>query len=947
VKAAGKDSRFSGLALGLVIVGATGALAGLWWTSHWRADVNFLPSMAPAEWVVYPVTPDGNSQPILELPTIFRNSFVLGSVPSKAVLRIAGFHRYTLAINGTVAERPLRHGTDWKRPDLFDVAGQLQPGTNRIEITVFNSSAPPALWLSLDAGGLQINSGAKWQASYAGAAWRAAVPAAAPRPTAAGGPVYRLSGPWIVLGTRWPTLVIFTLLSATGCWLLRDRTFFPPSNPDLALSKPKMGSWAWLRGILPFAVLAGLWMVLFANNLPALPPLTGFDAQAHLDYIRYLQEHVSLPLASQGFEMFQPPLYYLLSAAWLGLLQVSVSGLDGIMALRILGLAIGLTHFVIVWATLRLLFPSERSKVGWGVVLAAFLPPLLYLSQYVTNEAFAAMLVSACVWLTVRALQQERLTWTLCTGLGLCLGAALLAKSTALLVLPLVFGALLWKWLEKRANSLTQWTARMALILALCALVGGWHYARLWVHYGSPLAGNWDPQLGFSWWQYDGYRTSDFYLRFGDALVHPWNSVPQSLGDGIYATLWGDGLLSSAVELFSRPPWNYDLMAIGYWLAVLPAVAVLAGGILAVFTFIRRPSAEWFLLLGFGGLVLWAMAYMSLVVPYSMAKAFYGLPALIPFCAIGALGFDFLTRRSAKLRRLVCVVFGLWAMNNYASLWISRTSVPSAVAHARALAQKGQDREATEFLTEFLRQRLSREPKNAELRFSLAYFLTITGRVDEGMREAEMLLQDDPKDCRGHHVLALASAQMQQAGKAIEELRQVMALAPGYDPSWESFTSILLASGLPNETVSVCQQALAMAPFSPGLRLALGTNLLLLDQDAEGSVQLGYAYRLNPRSVDQLVSLAWKLATATGPAERNGVAAVKLAEHACTLTGYSKTVHLDALAAIYAETGRFADAIRTAERAEASALAAGDSDGAVHSRQLLERLRNGQPWRNR
>jgi len=140
------------------------------------------------------------------------------------------------------------------------------------------------------------------------------------------------------------------------------------------------------------------------------------------NYIRYIQEHGSLPLASQGWEMYQPPLYYLLSAAWLGLLRLSVADPGGLMALRILGLVIGIAHFAIVWATLRMLFPFERSKAGWGILLAACLPPMLYLSQYVTNEALAAMMVSTCVWLTLRVLRQERPAWMLYTGLGLCLG---------------------------------------------------------------------------------------------------------------------------------------------------------------------------------------------------------------------------------------------------------------------------------------------------------------------------------------------------------------------------------------------------------------------------------------------------------------------------------------------------------------------------------------------
>jgi Flp pilus assembly protein TadD len=942
VKADCKARAFSGLALGLVIVSFGGALAGLWWAGTWRADINFLPAMAPAEWIVYPVAPNVNSHRRLEFPTAFETTFDLGGVPGKALLQIAGFHRYALLINGTSPPGPVRTGTNWKRPDVFDVAGQLRRGTNRIEVTVFNSDGPPALWLSLDAGGFHVNSGGRWRASYAGAVWCAAVPAAAPRSMTTVGPAYGLPVPWASVIGRWPTLLVFAFLSASACWILcRWRPFLHP-DPAVALSPTAVKGRGRLREMVPLAVLAALWVALFANNLGALPRLTGFDSPDHVEYVRYIQEHASLPLASKGWEMFQAPLYYMVSAAWLWLLHLSISDPGGITALRILGLAVGVAHFVTIWATLRLVFPSERSKAGWGVVLAAFLPPLIYLSQSVTNEAFAAMMVSVCLLLTMRGLKQERLTWRLCAGLGLCLGAALLAKTTAFLVLPLVFGALIWRWLEKRTLTPAQWIARAGLILALCALVGGWHYARLWIHYGSPLVGVWDPKLGTPWWQDDGYRTSAFYLRFGNALLHPWFGASQSFGDGIYATLWGDGLLGGAADFLARPPWNFDLMAIGYWLALLPASAVLAGGILALYKFIRQPSAEWFLILGFGCMVLWAMVYMSMAVPYyCMVKAFYGLSALVPFCAFGALGADSLARQSAKLRSLVCVGFGRWAVNSYACFWISRTSVLSDIKHASTLM--GEDRfiEATGFLT----QSLSRKPQNADLEFALAHFYTITGRVDDGIREAKTLLQEHPEDCRGHHVLALAFAGRHQTGRAIEELRRMMEEAPGYDPSWDSFVPLLIAFGQPDEIAGFCRQALAMAPFSPDLRLAFGMALLLQGQETEAGTQLRYAYLLNPGSIDTLAARAWKLATDPDAAARNGTAAVTLAEHACALTGYGKTVYMDILATAYAETGRHADAIRIAERAEALALASGDLHGVAATRELLQRLRTGHPFR--
>ena len=135
-----------------------------------------------------------------------------------------------------------------------------------------------------------------------------------------------------------------------------------------------------------------------------------------------------------------------------------------------------------------------------------------------------------------------RPSWKSCAALGFCLGGALLAKSTALLVLPPIFGALLWKWLEKRSLSPAQWAARMALIMALCALVGGWHYVRLWIDYGSPLIGNSDPELGSP-----GGRKTAFERALSTSNLPTRCFIRgrriAEFCDGIYATLWGDGLL--------------------------------------------------------------------------------------------------------------------------------------------------------------------------------------------------------------------------------------------------------------------------------------------------------------------------------------------------------------------------------------------------------------------
>ncbi len=434
----------SGLALLLVVASVAGAAGLLGWNTLRSGEIAFLPQRSPAEWIVYPSATEGAMHPRLELGTQFKRSFVLEGVPARAELRIAGLHRYELLINGAAPGSPARPGRNWKQPDRYEVAGQLRAGENQIVVTVFNTNGPPTLWLCLEAPGLGLRSDESWQASYAGATWRAARLAGKPSVVVPGDLLYGGEQPWMSLQKQWGLLLLFLALATGGYWLLRERQNGTLS-PSLSPSEGERGSRRWRQELALVAALAGAWAVLFANNLGVLPNLAGFDVSGHLSYIRHVQEQRVLPLASEGWEMFQPPLYYVSCALLLSALSLSVTDAGGILALRILGLAIGVAHFLLVWASLRLLFPGERSRPRWGLVLAACLPPLLYLSQYVSNEAPGAMLVSAAVYLALRMLRTERVSWKQSAGLGLCLGAALLTKSTAVLALPVILGALALK----------------------------------------------------------------------------------------------------------------------------------------------------------------------------------------------------------------------------------------------------------------------------------------------------------------------------------------------------------------------------------------------------------------------------------------------------------------------------------------------------------------------
>jgi 4-amino-4-deoxy-L-arabinose transferase-like glycosyltransferase len=91
-----------------------------------------------------------------------------------------------------------------------------------------------------------------------------------------------------------------------------------------------------------------------------------------------------------------------------------------------------------------------------------------------------------------------------------------------------------------------------------------------------------------------------------------------------------------------------------------------------------------------------------------------------------------------------------------------------------------------------------------------------------------------------------------------------------------------------------------------------------------------------------LNNLAWILTTANKLELRNGVEAVQFADRAVELTDYRYPVFVGTLAAAYAETGQFQNAIDTACIAEALALITGQYDVYAANARLLNRYASGQ-----
>lgn len=941
-------------ALLLSVVGI-GAVAALWWKCRFDPAINFLSNDSRAQWIAFPTPVQAGAHRIAMLDSTFRREFQIANPPKSAQLQLRAARRLELRING----RPVAIATptNWKNITSLDVAGFLQLGSNKIEARVFNDDAPPALWLRLSGDDLQLGSDRSWESSFVGSAWRPVAVATEPRHPGPGNLLAGGEKTFSVLPRVWPFWVGFAILA-----------FLVVFFGDRWLKNPAA------QTILLVGVAALAWVFLFWNNTRLLPFHCGYDSTDHIAYIKYIQEQRALPLPTEGFEAFQPPLYYALSAAALAVAGLTVAHPGSIALLRALTMCFGIAHFVIVLLCLRLLFPARPGAQAVGLSLAAFLPMQLYLSHYPTNETLAAALVSLTIFVALRILKKDTASIWEFGGVGLCVGAAMLTKATALLLIPPLFGALIIKMTRERVG-LRAACSKLAITLAGLLAVCGWYYIWIWKHFGTPIVGNWERRFGFNWWQDPGFHTAIQYFRAGRVLFDPLFSGYNSFADGIYSTLWGDGLGGGLSDMLSRTPWNYDLMVGGYWLALVPTFLILAGAVIAIRRLVRRCSAEWFMLIGFAAAVAVALIFMTLrVASYAQVKAFYGLSTLVPLCAFAAIGWEKI-QSVRRLPRLALASFlVIWALNSLFAFWIR----DSAMQHIYAGRRLVRDRQLDAATNEAVRA-VKKEPSNSVAECFLATILDQTSQINETIEHTRRGLQIDPANASCQIQNAINIANRGDVPQAMVIVQKIIQAEPENMIAYDVGFTCARELGRTDKAIAIGREALAVAPFDAELHSRLGLAAGEVGDFSIAVPQFAYSLVLQPNrseiekklhlavafaakaanAPDQLTALvaaapespqlfdelAWILATDPNAAVRNGPEAVKLSEQACALIKSARPKFLVTLAAAYGEVGRFPDGIAVLEQALTLARTTGDTPTSTLAEKLLNSLQNQQPYR--
>jgi tetratricopeptide (TPR) repeat protein len=242
------------------------------------------------------------------------------------------------------------------------------------------------------------------------------------------------------------------------------------------------------------------------------------------------------------------------------------------------------------------------------------------------------------------------------------------------------------------------------------------------------------------------------------------------------------------------------------------------------------------------------------------------------------------------------------------------------------------------------RKTLARNPDCSMAHNNLGLLLGNQGRAEESMEHYQKSIQINLNNPEAHYNLGNALAAKGRFDEAIENYRKAIQIDPNYAVALDNLGVALAAKGQFDEAIENYYKAIQIIPHHPELFFHIGMTLDQSGRTREAVAQYRKALRLNPNLAVALNNLAWVLAASPDDELRNGAEAVRLAERACELTHYGEPLFIGTLAAAYAESGRFPEAVTTAEKAEQLATSDGLTTVAAKNRQLLELYRAGKPY---
>lgn len=247
------------------------------------------------------------------------------------------------------------------------------------------------------------------------------------------------------------------------------------------------------------------------------------------------------------------------------------------------------------------------------------------------------------------------------------------------------------------------------------------------------------------------------------------------------------------------------------------------------------------------------------------------------------------------------------------------------VAHHKlgeALAVQGETDKAIKHYSEALRIK----PDFIASHLNIGVTLRETGKFNEAVDHFSSVLRLKSDSAEAYYELGITLEKKGNMDGAEKHYIKALQIRPDYAKAHNNLGIVLAFREKDKEAIYHFEEAIRIDSGYAGAYYNLG--IIYANQKNIEKAILHYkkALHFNPNMAQAIYNLSWILASCKDGRFRNGEEAVGLAEKLCNLTIYKQPLALDALAAAYAETGRFDKAVLTAQKGLELALECGPKE---------------------
>jgi len=288
-------------------------------------------------------------------------------------------------------------------------------------------------------------------------------------------------------------------------------------------------------------------------------------------------------------------------------------------------------------------------------------------------------------------------------------------------------------------------------------------------------------------------------------------------------------------------------------------------------------------------------------------------------------------------------VWGQNTTDEMGDLWLQLAARTNA--DHQVLAIDVHRKEVTEDLAAYTKL-LATSPADPLRHDAVAGLYFEAGRIDEAIAEYTASLRLNPQSAQAEYNLGIALSVRGRRDDAIAAFEAALRINPDYAQAHTNLGAMLHALGRTGPAMEHYRRAIALRADSVEAHANLGLLLSAQGHAVDAAREFETALELNRDNAAALAGLAWIRATADDGALRNPSEAVALAERAMGLTGGKDIAAIDAIAAAYAASGRFSEAMAAARSGIDVATKAGMPAAADGFRERLKLYELGQPYRS-